>query len=295
MVDQVRRAAILTTLFDDETFTVLSALADLFSRYECIPVKAILSKTGMPERKVLYELDILSKEQACVRSASGYRMTMLGLDALALHQFSSAGLVEKLGPIIAMGKESDVYEAIGGRSSLALKFFRMGRVSFRQVKRKRSYLANEGHRWLIANIRSAAREAAILQKLSGKGFPVPTFRGRRYHAVLMGMELAIPLYKVRELDDPEKVMRKIFDALRRIYLKAGLINGDLSEFNILLTPVHDIILIDWPQAVNTDGANAEELLERDLMNILAYFSKRFGVWQELPKVVKYVKSIEQSL
>lgn len=53
-------------------------------------------------------------------------------------------------------------------------------------------------------------------------------------------------------------------------LCAGLIHGDLSEFNILLTATGPVI-IDLPQAVNAaNNNNAFRMLERDVRNVTAY-------------------------
>jgi RIO kinase 1 len=47
----------------------------------------------------------------------------------------------------------------------------------------------------------------------------------------------------------------------------GLIHGDLSEFNVLVTPDGPVI-IDLPQAVNAAGNNAAlSMLERDVNNL----------------------------
>jgi RIO kinase 1 len=49
----------------------------------------------------------------------------------------------------------------------------------------------------------------------------------------------------------------------------GLIHGDLSEFNVLVTPDGPVI-IDLPQAVNAAGNNAAfAMLERDVNNLKA--------------------------
>ena len=50
-------------------------------------------------------------------------------------------------------------------------------------------------------------------------------------------------------------------------LSIGLIHGDLSEFNVLVTPEGPVI-IDLPQVVNAAGNNgAFAMLERDVNNI----------------------------
>ena len=56
-------------------------------------------------------------------------------------------------------------------------------------------------------------------------------------------------------------------------LCAGLIHGDLSEFNVLLDSTGPVI-IDLPQAVDAAGNNsAEAMLERDVDNLTAYFGR----------------------
>ena len=56
-------------------------------------------------------------------------------------------------------------------------------------------------------------------------------------------------------------------------LCAGLIHGDLSEFNVLLD-VNGPVIIDLPQAVNAAGNNnAFAMLERDVNNMRASFGR----------------------
>ena len=56
-------------------------------------------------------------------------------------------------------------------------------------------------------------------------------------------------------------------------LCAGLVHGDLSEFNVLLDPYGPVI-IDLPQAVDAAGNNhAFRMLERDVGNMASYFGQ----------------------
>lgn len=58
-----------------------------------------------------------------------------------------------------------------------------------------------------------------------------------------------------------------------IMLCAGIIHGDLSEFNVLVGR-DGLVIIDLPQAVNAAGNNnARSMLERDVGNITAYFGR----------------------
>lgn len=56
-------------------------------------------------------------------------------------------------------------------------------------------------------------------------------------------------------------------------LCAGIIHGDLSEYNVLVAADGPVI-IDLPQAVNSSGNNnARSMLERDVENITSYFGR----------------------
>jgi RIO kinase 1 len=56
-------------------------------------------------------------------------------------------------------------------------------------------------------------------------------------------------------------------------LCAGVVHGDLSEFNILLAEDGPVI-IDLPQAVDAAGNNhAQRMLMRDVGNLAAYFGR----------------------
>ncbi len=56
-------------------------------------------------------------------------------------------------------------------------------------------------------------------------------------------------------------------------LRAGVVHGDLSEFNILLASDGPVI-IDLPQAVDAAGNNhASRMLLRDVGNLRAFFGR----------------------
>ncbi|HEY6008067.1 MAG TPA: PA4780 family RIO1-like protein kinase [Geobacteraceae bacterium] len=58
-----------------------------------------------------------------------------------------------------------------------------------------------------------------------------------------------------------------------LMLCAGLVHGDLSEYNVLVASDGPVI-IDLPQAIDAAGNNnAAGLLERDVANMTAYFSR----------------------
>ena len=58
-----------------------------------------------------------------------------------------------------------------------------------------------------------------------------------------------------------------------LMLCAGLVHGDLSEYNVLVGSA-GLVIIDLPQAINSAGNNnAARMFERDVANMTAYFGR----------------------
>jgi RIO kinase 1 len=65
---------------------------------------------------------------------------------------------------------------------------------------------------------------------------------------------------------------KLLKNLQVLYQKAKLVHADLSEYNILNNKEIPVI-IDMSQATPIDAVNADELLDRDIKNMVNYFKK----------------------
>jgi RIO kinase 1 len=136
-------------------------------------------------------------------------------------------------------------------------------------------------------------EVDALYRLAAAGVRVPT--PYNFHEGVLLMELvadalgeAAPRLNDVELT-PEVARvfhRQLIGEVVRM-LCAGVIHGDLSEFNILVD-ANGPVIIDLPQAVDAAGNNhAARMLERDVNNLRTYFG-RFA--PEL-LVTKYGKEI----
>ena len=95
------------------------------------------------------------------------------------------------------------------------------------------------------------------------------------------------LSDIENLNDPELVLEKIINNITIAYRK-GYINGDLNEYNILISD-DNIFILDWPQAVRVDTVNADTVLTRDVKNILKFFSKKFDVEEDSHKIINKIK------
>lgn len=122
-------------------------------------------------------------------------------------------------------------------------------------------------------------EVDALYRLARAGVRVP--KPYNFHAGVLLMELvsdadgnAAP--RLNDLEFTPEQARAHFQTLLRqvvLMLCAGVIHGDLSEYNILVGEEGPVI-IDLPQAVDAAGNNhARAMLERDVANLADYFGR----------------------
>jgi len=88
------------------------------------------------------------------------------------------------------------------------------------------------------------------------------------------------------IENPDTAYEVVQEYLRRLY-DAGLVHGDLSEYNIVF---HEgqLYIIDLGQAVTIHHPNAEEFLERDCRNVSNFFARQ-GVETTPDELLAYVR------
>lgn len=276
-----------------EEVRVLKALAKMMKNHESMDEEQISMSARMHLDRVRYALMRLNERDLIYRSAGkGYHLVYSGLDALALRELADRGIISGIGRAIGIGKEADVFEALSADGSrvLAVKLFRIGRISFRDIARKR--MLRDVHTWLLASIESARREFRSLKRLKSSGVNVPEAIALARHALVMEYIDGIRLVECTSLDDPQDVLEDVLRNIRLAY-RGGLISADLSEYNILYSHAYKRIwIIDWPQSIDARRhPNARAMLERDLKNILRFFSRRFGLEHyDLNRAMAYIVS-----
>ncbi|HEX9262360.1 MAG TPA: RIO1 family regulatory kinase/ATPase [Candidatus Bathyarchaeia archaeon] len=282
---------------ENEDLRTLQIIETSMSRREFVPVEQIVKFSELPMDRVKFILNKLDKLGFIYRVKGayvGHTLNYAGYDCLAINAFVKAGLIDAFGKSLGVGKEADVFEALTPKSShVAVKFHRLGRISFRQTRRKRGYTA-EHAAWLFQSRLAAEKEFQALKIVYENGVAVPKPLSQNRHAIVMGFIDGAELANWRRLENPEKVLRTILRNVRNSYTKACVVHADLSEYNIILKGGQQVLIIDWPQFVTTDHPNAGELLERDVKNILSFFSRRFRVKIEPAKVVAYVSGKTRS-
>ena len=276
---------------ESEDFRVLNIIEAAMAKHEFVPTEQIQKFAKVPLDRITFILGKLNKLGLIYQTRAaytGHTLNYTGYDCLAINALVKAGVISSFGRPLGVGKEADVYDALSSSGRrIAVKFHRLGRISFRQTRRKRGYI-REHSTWLYQSHLAAEKEfqAMKLAYENGVSLPEPILQNR--HVIAMGMIEGGELSKYKDVGKPEKVLREILRNIKKAYQKAHLIHADLSEYNIILQPDGHILIIDWPQAVKIDHANAAELLERDLTNVLVFFNRKFSLKLPVEEACRYV-------
>ena len=202
------------------------------------------------------------------------------------------GLVDEVLRQLMSGKEAMVYVVRCGEEIRCAKVYKeANNRSFRQsvqytegrkVKNSRRARAMEkGTRYGRKAQEDAWQSAEVdaLYRLAAAGVRVP--QPYNFHEGVLLMELvtdangdAAPRLNdvvLTEVLSREYHRTMIMQVVRM--LCAGVVHGDLSEYNVLVGSEGPVI-IDLPQAVDAAGNNhASSMLERDVDNLAAYFGR----------------------
>ncbi|HIQ23493.1 MAG TPA: serine/threonine protein kinase [Pyrodictium delaneyi] len=281
----------------DRDFRVLAVIEKEMSKYEYVPIEVIERRLRMPSSHVAMSLQKLNQLKLIRRRLgdyTGYRLTYMGLDVLALHSLVERGILHALGDKLGVGKESDVYSGLTpGGERVIVKFHRVGRTSFQKIVRVRHYAAERPYSsWLQLAKLAGQREFRALEELYRVGALVPKPLGYSRHAVVTEYIEGVELYMYKDAMEPESMLKDIIDTLRKAYVEVGIVHGDLSEYNILVVIEDDKerpYIIDWPQYVEKEHPSAEQLLRRDVEYVARFFRKRYRVDVDTEELIRYVK------
>lgn len=202
------------------------------------------------------------------------------------------GLVDAVIRQLMSGKEAMVFVVRCGQEIRCAKVYKeANKRSFRQAidytegrKTKNSRQARamaRGTRYgrKVQEQSWQSAEVDALYRLAAAGVRVP--KPYNFHEGVLLMELVTDEHgnaapRLNELEFTEEQARTHHYALMRQIVRmlcAGVVHGDLSEFNVLLGSEGPVI-IDLPQAVDAASNNhASSMLERDVGNLTNYFGR----------------------
>ena len=203
---------------------------------------------------------------------------------MVIFRFLSKGVLNEVNGVVSAGKEARVYWGKTKEDKeLAVKIYLTSSAEFK--KGMMMYIEGD---YRFKNVKHdtrsliytwAQKEYKNLQEAARAKIRVPTPIALESNVLIMeflGKDgVSAPTLKEQLPDDPEKTYKLLLTYMKRLYKKAELVHGDLSEYN-LITWKGKLVMFDMSQSVPTSHPLAQFLLNRDITNVNRFFS-RIGV------------------
>ncbi|UCH31951.1 MAG: serine protein kinase RIO [Candidatus Bathyarchaeota archaeon] len=200
---------------------------------------------------------------------------------MVIYEFLNKGLIDEIYGVVKSGKEARIY---WGRDrdgkELAIKIYLTVAAEFKKGKLK--YLEGDARfKHVRHDTRSlvfawALKEFKNLHLALNAKVKVPKPIAIKKNVLIMRFigKNGSPAPELKEVAPkmPRKIYSKLLEYIKQLYQKAGLVHGDISEYNIMVWRGRPI-LFDMAQAVLTSHPMATTFLKRDLQNLNRYFKK----------------------
>jgi RIO kinase 1 len=205
----------------------------------------------------------------------------------------SQKVIDGLESPIMIGKESNIFSAITpDKKRVIVKIYRLESCNFNKMY---DYIRQDSR---YENLRSKRREIIFtwvqreyrnLHKARDSGVRVPTPIAQANNVLVLEF-IGDESIALQLKDDIPKNLSgfadELIENLTKLY-RAGIVHGDLSEYNILNYRGHPV-LIDFSQGTSTRSPNAKELMDRDI-KILCKFMKKHGVTLTPEQVIERIR------
>ncbi|MGQ9529812.1 MAG: serine protein kinase RIO [Candidatus Bathycorpusculaceae bacterium] len=203
---------------------------------------------------------------------------------MVIYDFLNKGTIDEIHGVVKSGKEARVYWGKDRQGNeLAIKIYLTVSAEFRKGMLK--YIEGDPRfRGIRHDTRSlifawAQKEFKNLELATMAGVRVPKPIAVKNNVLIMEFigknGISAPSMKEQPPKNPEKTYKVLLAYLTRLYSKAELVHGDLSEYNIMIWKNQPVIF-DMSQAIPLSHPMADFLLHRDLNNLNSFF-KRLGV------------------
>jgi RIO kinase 1 len=214
-----------------------------------------------------------ANERATVEEVFDQTTRMVVVDLL------NSGLLYEVNGAVSSGKEAKVYWATNKEGKdLAVKIYLTSSAEFKKGMLK--YIEGDPRfKNVKRDTRSlmaiwAQKEFRNLREASEAKVPVPKPIAVKSNVVVMefiGKEgVSAPSLKEYPPENPERVYKLLITYIKRLYRKAKIVHGDLSEYNIMMWKGRPLIF-DLSQSVSVEHPMADFMLRRDLTN--RFFSR----------------------
>lgn len=201
-----------------------------------------------------------------------------------LYKLANQGYLHVLNGAISTGKEANVFKGFDEDNKfVAVKIYRVTTSDFKKmqdyIQGDPRFKVNTSNKRQVVNA-WVNKEFRNLKRACEYGVRVPRPIVAKNNILVMefiGNEEGdpAPLMKDAHISNPHKILERLVNYIKILYNDAKIVHGDLSSFNILIKDDEPVI-IDISQGVLVDHPISEELLNRDINNLVKDF-KKLGV------------------
>lgn len=239
-----------------------------------------------------------NQEEFRVTDAVLDRPTLEGLSKLIQRK-----KIDKIKGTVKSGKEAHVYWATDpDGKELAVKIYytatgelRKGMIKYIEGDPRFKHYRNNPRSIIYV---WTQKEFSNLQLLERAGVNAPRPKAFFRNILVMtfiGIDgVPAPLLRELPLEDPEDFYSRLLDEMQLLYQDAGLVHGDLSEYNIIVWEKKPVIF-DVSQAMLITHPLADELLRHDVETVNAYFSKLGVEVYDIKELTEWLKTGEKEL
>lgn len=197
---------------------------------------------------------------------------------MTVYHLLNKGVIKKIHGVVESGKEARIYYGIGVEErELAIKIYLTASSEFR--KGMQTYIQGDPRfKHVSSDTRSlvylwAQKEFKNMTKAHASGVSVPKPIYVEKNVLIMefiGKDgVRAPLLREKPPSDPETMYRQLLEQVKKLY-KAGLVHGDLSEYNIM-NWMEKPVVFDVSQGVTLEHPMAARFLRRDIENLNHFF------------------------
>jgi len=219
---------------------------------------------------------------------------------MTVYSLLNRGIIKQLLGVVKSGKESRIYRGVGPNGeSLAVKIyltvsaeFKRGMIPYVEGDPRFKTVRHDSKSLVYT---WAQKEFKNLERAGEAGLRVPKPIVVEKNVLIMEFigenDVPAPTLREERPSNPKTIYKALLSSVKKLYREAGLVHGDLSEYNIMNDKGHPVIF-DMGQSVLVGHPMARELLLRDLKNVNIYFSKLGVAVKDVDYLLKWVTGHE---
>lgn len=195
---------------------------------------------------------------------------------MILYNFLNKCVLKEIVGIVKEGKESGIFLGKDkNNEDVAIKIYRTLAADFKAmwkylIEDKRFFRIKKDRRFVVNQWCLREYKNLKMAYEAGVNCPKPIIAHGNILIMKFIGDNGVPAPRLIDIKADKKDYNFILNNIKKL-VKAGLIHGDLSAYNILMHKKP--IIIDFSHTTTTDNILAPDLLKRDIENINSYFSK----------------------